>query len=399
MIFKNLNPNHRIKRIILYILSIILHPFLKIRKGTVLCVAYDGHQYSCNPRSITEYILENESNNFEILWLFNKECIPDLLDDRIHIIICRTIRALLAINTAEFVITNKRTDPWTYAWIKKKGQKYIMTWHGGKPLKKIEMDAIESLGPKYLKRMKNDSSYCDLFLSESKFTTEMYRRSFLYKGEILEKGAPRNDIFFKEGTHKLIKKEVYDYFGFDINDKIVLYAPTFRGEMNFDNYNIDWKRAIPAFEQLLKGKVNVIIRLHPNFLRQGVNRSALFMEKNIYDGTMYNNINDLMIAADVLISDYSSCMFDFTFLKRPVFLFATDYSKYDRGFYFKLKELPFPFSDNNNSLYNNIRTFDIERYQDELSKFMNEMFQIFDKGNASEEVVKWMKQMTVNNHA
>ena len=78
----------------------------------------------------------------------------------------------------------------------KKNQKYIMTWHGDKPLKKIEMDAREDLGSNYIRMMKHDSSYCDLFLSGCKYLSNLYRSSFLYDGEILEKGLPRNDVFF-----------------------------------------------------------------------------------------------------------------------------------------------------------------------------------------------------------
>lgn len=388
---KKINRAHRIQRLLLYALSIILHPFLKVKKGRVLCIAYGGHQYSCNPRYISEYIVENESDIFNVHWLFEKTRVPKDLDRRVNVVFYRTVRAVIIINTSEFVIANQRTDPWQYGWMKKKGQKYIMTWHSGKALKRIELDAIKSLAPSYIRRMKNDSAYADLFLSESNYTTSLYKKSFLYDGEILEKGLPRNDIFFNIEKHRDIKKEVYKHFGFVENDKIVLYAPTFRGSMELDNYNIDWSKVVPAFEELLRGNVKVLIRLHPNFLGTNRDRSTLFKMDNIFEATTYDNINDLIIASDVMISDYSSCMFDFALMKRPVFIYATDIEKYDRGFYMNIKELPFPFAGSNDRLLFNIENFNMNRYQEKLRVLMEDFFHSYDDGNATEAVVEWMK--------
>lgn len=390
----NINPNHRIQRILLYMLAIILHPFLRVKKGKVICIAYGGSQYSCNPRYISEYIVNNRLDVFQVYWLFNKNNVPRDIDSRIKVVIYMTIKAIIAINTSEFVITNQRTDPWIYAWIKKKGQYYIMTWHSGRALKRIELDAIDSLGQKYLRIMKNDSAYCDLFLSESVFTTQLYKKSFLYNGEILEKGIPRNDIFFKKDKHKEIKNEVLKYFGFNEFDKIVLYAPTFRQEMNLDYYDIKWEVIVPAFEKMLQGNVKILIRLHPNFIRSKIDMSDLFHIDNVKDATAYNDINDLIISSDVLISDYSSCMFDFAFMKRPIFIYATDYSKYERGFYMNIKNLPFPFAKNNTELLSNIQSFDSNEYEIKLETSMKSLFHSFDKGNATEAVVEWMIKRT-----
>ena len=389
MFLQKINRNHRIERIVWYIVSLILHPFLKIRKGRVLFVAYGGNQYSCNPRAISEYIL-SKCEDFEVVWLFTKNHIPEEINPRIKIVEYLTIKAVLAINTSEFVVTNKRTDPWIFAWKKKKGQKYIMTWHGGRPLKKVELDAIDSLGPSYLKRMKNDSAYCDLFLSESRYTSNLYHNAFLYDGEILEKGIPRNDIFFDVKQHAQIKKNVFNHFGIDRDFKVVLYAPTFRKNKNLDCYNIDWLNIIPALEKLLEGRVKVLIRLHPNFLGSSVDRSLLFSNENLLEATTYNNFNDLIIASDMMISDYSSCMFDFAFTKRPCFIYAVDSEKYERGFYMNLRDLPFPFAEDNEQLLCNILNFNIKAYQSSLQKCMDNMFGTFDTGHATKAVVDWM---------
>lgn len=353
-------------------------------------MAYGGNQYSCSPRCISEYIATNNRNDFELIWLFSKDNLPSNIDGRIKVVIYLTLQAVVAINTAEFVITNKRTDPRDYGWIKKKGQKYVMTWHGDKPIKKIELDAIETLGSRYLNRMKRDSAYCDLFLSGSKYTTNIYRNSFLYKGEILEKGVPRNDIFFDKQKHKAIKKTVFDHFGFSEGDVIVLYSPTFRGNLTLEYYNIDWKRVVPAFEDKFCGTIKVLIRLHPNFLSSDIDRSSLFNNDCLYEATGYGDINDLIIASDVMISDYSSCIFDFAFMERPCFLYAVDSAKYERGFYLDIRDLPFPFSENNDELVCNINSFEFDFYRDNLRRCMRDKFVSYDTGHATEAVVEWM---------
>lgn len=388
-----INPNHRIKRIVLYIVSLLLHPFLRVKKGRVLFISYDGAQYSCNPRFITEYILDNNID-FELIWLYTKQNHYKNIDKRIKVVGYPSLSSVIAINTAQFVITNKRTAPWVFGWIKKKGQKYIMTWHGGKPLKRVELDAIDTLGARYYRKIKQDSAYCDLMLSESRYTSKLYRSSFLYDGEILEKGAPRNDIFFKKDIFEITKKSVFEYFGFSSDDHVVLYAPTFRGNMTLDCYSIDWNRIIPALESMIGGRVKVLLRLHPNFIQSGIDCSSLFCGDNIYEATSYKDINELLIASETLISDYSSCMFDYAFTQRPCFIFAADSDLYERGFYLNIHELPFPFAENNDELLFNIENFDKFKYKEKLGLYMNNSFGIFDKGHASQEVVNWMIQQS-----
>ena len=387
----SLSKNNRPVRLVLYVLSILLHPFKKIKKGRVLFISYGGTQYSCNPRFISDYLLAHYQDKFEVYWFFRKNTLSyDDLDRRLKIVEDLTLRSLMIFNTAEFVVSNKRILPWVYGWKKKKGQKYIMTWHGGKPLKRIELDAAESLSSSYLRRMKHDSAYCDLFLSESAFTTNLFHKSFMYDGEILEKGSPRNDIFFDVEKHVSIKQHVHNYFGIPNNSHIVLYAPTFRGNYSLKSYGVNWDIVIPVFEKKLGGHVTVLIRLHPNFLNNRIDRSSLFKNSHLIEATQYNDINELMIASDALISDYSSCMFDFAFTRRPCFIYAVDSSQYERGFYFNIRELPFPFAENSVEFVENIERFNNEHYQKRLGEFMENQFGPFDTGHASEFVVDWM---------
>ena len=134
----------------------------------------------------------------------------------------------------------------SYFWKKRKGQVYIQTWHSSLRLKKIEKDAIDSLGKDYEKSAFEDSSKIDLLLSGCDFSTEIFRRAFWYDGEIMKSGTPRSDILIN--APKYIRKKIFEYYNIPVNNKLVLYAPTFRDNkkadlfgMNFDKLSVALK--------------------------------------------------------------------------------------------------------------------------------------------------------------
>ena len=140
---------NRIGKLFGNIPSFFIRLFLPVRKGTVMCWSYDFKQYSCNPRYLTEYLMENNPE-FTIYWVFRKNVPTSGIDSRIRCIKFHSWEYYKVANTAEFLITNCRTDAYRYYWKKRKNQKYIMTWHGGVALKKIEKDAEDQLGYSYL---------------------------------------------------------------------------------------------------------------------------------------------------------------------------------------------------------------------------------------------------------
>ena len=117
--------------------AFIIRLLFPVRKGTVMCWAYNFRQYSCNPRYLTEYMLDNEPS-LKIFWVFRKGIDTSSVDPRISCVRFRSWEYYRLVNTAEFLITNIRTDPYRIYWKKRPGQKYLMLWHGGVALKKIE---------------------------------------------------------------------------------------------------------------------------------------------------------------------------------------------------------------------------------------------------------------------
>ena len=121
------------------------------------------------------------------------------------------------------------------------------------------------------------------------------------------------------------------------------------------------------------------------------------LQKNIIDTTLYSDMQELLAISDIVITNYSSCIYDFMLTYRPAFIYASDVQKYDnnRGFYYPLTSTPFPVAENNDIMIKNIEQFDYEKYKKDVSAFLNEKGCI-DDGKASERVVELIKQIMGN---
>jgi CDP-glycerol glycerophosphotransferase len=380
---------NRIVKTPLNIAAWVANLITPIKRGRVVCWAYNFQQYSCNPRYLTEYLLKHNPE-FEIYWVFRKNVNISELPEGVKAVYFRTWEYLRLMASAEFLLTNARTDPWRIYWHKRKGQKYAMLWHAGVALKRIEADAADKLSFSYLQRAKADSKVCDLMISGCRMQTILQQEKFWYDGEILERGIPRNDIFFNTSLHDELRSHVAAYYGIDPDSRIILYAPTFRVDFSTKPYAIDWTRVIPAISRMYGGqKVTVLVRMHPNLIGK-VDISHLIAYEYVCDATHYHDMQELLSVADMLITDYSSSMFDFAMQGRPCMLYATDANAYDRGFYFDLKELPFPLAESEEQLLASIEGFNHEAYTSRLKTFFTERVGLKENGHAAEALAEWM---------
>ena len=380
---------NRIGKVFGNIFSLIIRCFTRVHKGRMMCWAYTFKQYSCNPRYLTEHLLENNTE-FEIFWVFRGNVDTSGVDKRIKCVRYKSLRYFLLVNTAEFFITNARTDPYRIYWHKRKGQKYVMLWHGGVALKRIEKDAEAQLSYSYLKKAKIDSKVCDLMVSGCRFQTSLLKEKFWYDGEILERGIPRNDVFFDKARHPEMKERICHKFGISPDSRIVLYAPTFRRNKSIEPYRIDWSRVVPELRKIYDTeKISILLRLHPNLIGKA-DASSLINDESVIDVTRYHDMQELLCVSDLLITDYSSSMFDITMLKKPCMLYATDIEKYNRGYYFDFAELPFPLARNEEELIGNIRTFDSAAYDESVESFFEKHIGLCEDGNASKAIAGWL---------
>lgn len=380
---------NRIGKVFGNIFSLIITCFTRVHKGRMMCWAYTFKQYSCNPRYLTEHLLENNTE-FEIFWVFRGNVDTSGVDKRIKCVRYKSLQYYILVNTAEFFITNARTDPYRIYWHKRKGQKYVMLWHGGVALKRIEKDAEAQLSYSYLKKAKIDSKVCDLMVSGCRFQTSLLKEKFWYDGEILERGIPRNDVFFDKARHPEMKERICHKYGISPDSRIVLYAPTFRRNKSIEPYRIDWSRVVPELRKIYDTeKISILLRLHPNLIGKA-DASSLINDESVIDVTRYHDMQELLCVSDLLITDYSSSMFDITMLKKPCMLYATDIEKYNRGYYFDFAELPFPLARNEEELIGNIRTFDSAAYDESVESFFEKHIGLCEDGNASKAIAGWL---------
>lgn len=354
---------------------------LPIKKNKIIFWANSFKQYGCSPKYITECLLKNYSEEFELVWVFEPgSIIPEGLDKKVKIVYFFSLEYLKELHTAKFVICNMRTGD-SYYWKKRSGQIYIQTWHSSLRLKKIEGDAAEHFSKEYIDICKRDSRKIDVILSGCKFSTEIFKRAFWYDGPILETGTPRCDLFFNDTEST--KKKVYQFYNIPMDKKLILYAPTFRSNKPSDFLGMDFKR----LKEALGDNWIVGARLHPNVLASVVPEGAISMSK-------YSDMQELIGAADILITDFSSCMFDMAIAGKMCVLYAPDLEEYlekERGLYFNIRELPFPIAKNMEELNNILTRFDYSVYQRNLNEFMSKIGS-FEDGHAAERVCEFICQ-------
>lgn len=379
----------RIAKLFGNILSFVARRIYSVHKGRVACWAYNFKQYGCNPRYLTEYVVEHHPE-LEVYWIFRRGVDVSQVDPRVKVVRFRSWQYFKLMATAEFLITNSRTDPYHIYWYKRPEQQYLMLWHGGVALKKIEQDAESKLGYSYVRKAKVDSKICDLMISGCRMHTELIHNKFWYDGEVLEKGLPRNDIFFDMERHDEFRQRVCSLYNLPADRPIVLYAPTFRRNQSIEPYRINWDRVRPALAKMLGcDDVSVIVRMHPNLINK-VDTSSLVAFKGVVDGTRYHDMQELLCISDILITDYSSSMFDFSMQGRLCMLYATDVEEYDRGYYFDITNLPYPLARNENELLNIVNTFDANRYSARLEAFFDKEVGLVERGVAAKALAEWI---------
>ena len=353
-----------------------------IIKNKIVVDNFGGKGYGDNPKYIVESLLKKKIN-LDIVWLVND--MSTVVPNGVRKVKYNTPSSIYELATAHVWIDNIKNSIKPH---KRKGQYYIQTWHGGIGLKAVERQVEDKLSPKYVSKSKQDAEQTDLMLSDSSWTTDIFKNWFWYDGPIKKTGFPRNDILVK--PLKSLKEKVYSFFKIDSKKKIILYAPTFRDNSNISAYQTNFKKIIEAANKKFNKNYVVLIRLHPNTWDELKHRNIKLYDfsDEIIKASNYPDMQELLAVSDILITDYSSCMFDGMIGKKKVFLFVNDlieYSSYDRGLLFNIKDLPFELAFNNTDLVNKVLSFNEKKYISNVEDFEKKL-RIFEDGNASDLV-------------
>ncbi len=366
----------------------VLSLALPIKQDRVVFCSYYGRGYSDSPKAIAQALLEDPNFQGELIWLVKDQKEAATLPSGICPCPYDSPKRIWTLATARVWVDNCRK----YDRFKKRKQQYLQTWHGF-PLKKIERDALESLPSDFERGAIKDSSHTTLLLSGSKFMTEVLRRAYWYNGEIALWGTPRNDIFFTPGE---LPQKVRNALNLPQDRNLVLYAPTFRADHSLDAYKLDAQKLLTACQKRFGGSWSLLVRLHPNIAEKSKGLFA-YDGETVVDATMYPDMQELLAGCDLLLTDYSSCMFDFALSGKPCLRFATDVEDYrqDRGFYFPIDGLPFPLADSNAALETAIGSFDQSAYNAAWKRFSKEQG-FCEDGKAAQRCAQWIMSIIKN---
>lgn len=371
---------------------------IKVDDKTIVFCTFNGKSYSCSPKALYEYMVNNDKySDFKFIWGFkNVEQYKYLENNKnTSVIKLNTKQYIKYLAKAKYWIFNYKIPDYLYP---KKEQVFVQCWHGT-PLKRLGCDLIHfdnvlNTMEGMKKRYKIEASKFTYFLSPSKFASEKFISAWNLKeigkeNIIIEKGYPRNDFLFNY-TEKDIKK-IKAKLGIENEKrKIILYAPTYRSNQHEAGVGYTYKEEI-NFEHLREKFGNeYIVLFRPHYFIANVFNFEKY-KGFVYDVSKIDDINELYIITDLLITDYSSVFFDYANLKRPMIFYMYDLEHYrdkSNGFYIDLEELPGKITETQEELEKEIERIDKNFKYDEKYKKFNDKYNYLDDGKASKRVVE-----------
>lgn len=366
------------------------------RKKIVFTTFEGDGGFCCNPRYIAEEILHRKEK-YHIVWLVND--MDKQFPRGIKKVKNTFLRRAYHLATAKVWVDNSRK---AFGTAKRKNQLYIQTWHaalGLKPVGKFRgrlFPKIASLVSMY------DSRLVDYVISNSSWCTKRLPKMLLYDGEIIKTGSPRCDIFITKRDQIYIK--IRKKYGISQEAKIVMFAPTFRGgsqkgkrQIFSEMPTLDFKLLAKTLEERFGGEWYIMLRLHPQLAASFKEMPLHDKHEHMLDVSQADDMNELMAATDVFITDYSSSAFDAINMYIPVFLYMDDLSEYveERGkLMWDLKELPFAVAETNSELMKNIENFDSDQYKKNIFLFLQHNGVVED-GYASKRVADLIESFMI----
>lgn len=353
---------------------------LSLKKKWIVFESMWGDKYSCNPRYLYEYIDKNHPD-YKCIWVLKDECTP--IEGNGTRVRRLSFKYLYYMARAKYFVNNVN---FADDYVKRKGQIEVQTMHGT-PLKTIGLDVPGDFPTK--KKENNYIRKCnrwDYLIVQSQFVADLAPTAFRFKKIIMDTGYPRTDILYESNNEKEMSS-IKRRLGLPTDKKVIMYAPTWRVRNRFD-LMLDLEEMKKKFSD----EYILILRLHHFSVKgwEGIPEDGF-----VYDLTNYQSIEDLYIITDILITDYSSVMFDYAVLDRPMLFFTYDLDDYRhklRGFNIDIeKEAPGPLLFTSDEVIDAIDNIEetIKKSQDRVRAF-NQKYIQYECKNSSEKVFKMM---------
>ena len=358
----------------------------EINQKQIIFCSFRGDYYSDSPKYLYEYLYENYPDEFDYVWVLNDKNVK--VPGNPKKVKRFSLDFYKEVARSKYWVINGRQS---VVLAKRKDQIIVSTWHGT-PLKKLGLDIgnVYTRDP-FLKHSYIDvSKEWDYLISPNRYTTDILKSSFGYEREIFESGYPRNDILYNADENKV--NEIKSRLNIPNDKKIILYAPTWRDDEFVDIGSVKFKLQLELdkLKEALSDEYIVLVRTH-YFISNNLDLSGV--EDFAFDVSRYDDIAELYLIADILITDYSSVFFDYANLKRPILYYTYDLEKYEnvlRGFYLDIhEEVPGPLLKTTEEVIDSIKNIESlkEEYKDKYDAFY-ERFCSIEDGNASKRIVE-----------
>ena len=383
-----------------------LNTILPKDRHLVVLSSGNGKSMGGNPGAIYEYAVRN-SSGYRFVWFLTKEYLsahpaeksrlngPD--GSRTKIVTYHHPMYYFYMSRAGIWIFDSRQEPFV---VKKRDVVYLQTWHGT-PLKKLGLD-LEDMNmagehrdiQAYAAAVKKEAASWDMLIAQNPFSHETFKRCFGYEGSILDIGYPRNDMLTAHAASaEGAGKDGLTDGSAARKKRTILYAPTWRDDRYMDNgwYEYSSPLDFEELEKSLGDRFTFIVR--PHYLvkmKKGDIPESVIKSGFVRIASETEDIDHLYLAADAMITDYSSTMFDYSLLGRPMIFYVYDLDEYKnrlRGFYFDFEnEAPGPLCDTAAEVAQALeKAFDGSADEDvrERAEAFRRKYNAFDDGNAS----------------
>lgn len=363
---------------------------IPVNKKIIVFESNMGRNYTGNPKAIYEELVNQGLDKKYRCFYMLDNIATEIPGNAVKIKRTR-IRYFFLMGIAGIWVSDSRMPNYIK---KRKGVRYIQTWHGT-PLKKLalDMEAVNMAGETDIEKYKGsffkNTRTWDYLISQNRYSTDIFKRAFAFDKAMLEIGYPRNDILFQGNTEEHIR-DLKRRLGLPLDKKIILYAPTWRDNEYYSKgaYKFKTPMDFKLLQQELGEEYVCIVKYH-YLVKDNIDWTTY--NGFVYEFNMCEDISSLYLAADILITDYSSVMFDYSLLRRPMFFYAYDLEDYRdnlRGFYFDfLEEAPGPILGTTEELIASIKSYNSSDYDEKYQAFMQK-FNHADDGRASAKVVE-----------
>ena len=371
------------------LMLIVLYPLrlLPIKKNRIILDNNLAHNFSDNAKYIILYLIKHYTNKYEIiLSVTDEKKYVKLRKIGVKPVKYHSVMHYIYAMTSSVFVTN--SGGYSYLPLKK-NQVVINTWHGGGAYKKIGVDA-NSADDFYKKELLLAAKKTTIFMSTGSLFSNLISKALLIpRDRFLEVGMPRNDLLVN--GNESLRDKIRINLGLKDNEKLVLYAPTYRkvDDNTFEqsiaiDYGIDSDRVCAALKKRFGGDWKFAVRFHPQIKDKAEIKGA-----HVIDLTSYEDMQELLLAADVMINDFSSSMWDFMLTGKPSFLYAPDLQHYinTTDVYTPVEEWPFPKSTTNRELEKSILEFDAIKYKQDCESHYDQLGGC-ETGHATEEICK-----------